>query len=77
MPLIERLEDYTSHPWIALVLGVSICMFLVSVLADLFVANGIVAGFFAVYGVVALAIAVFAYLSSQALRLISLRRMKG
>lgn len=77
MPLIERLEEHTSHPWIAIVVGVSVCLFLISVLAEMFIANGIVAGFFAVYGVVSLAVAAFAYLSSQALRLISLRRMGG
>lgn len=77
MPLIERLEEYTSHPWIAIVVGVSISLFILSVLAETFIANGIVAGFLAVYGLVALAIALFAYLSSQALRLVSLRRMKS
>lgn len=77
MPLIERLEEYTSHPWIVIILGVSLSLFVLSGLSRLFISNDFVAGFVAVYATLTLGIAVFAFLSSHVLRLVSLRRMKS
>jgi hypothetical protein len=77
MSLIERLEEYTSHPWIAIILGVAVALSLVSVLSQLFLPNKFVAGFFAVYATLTFGIAVFAYISSHVVRYVSLRQMKG
>jgi tagatose-1,6-bisphosphate aldolase len=77
MPLIERLEEYTNHPWIAFILGLSATLFVLSGASQVAISNGAIAGFLAVYGVLTLGIAVFMFLSSQALRLVSLRRMSG
>lgn len=77
MSLIERLEEYTSHPWIVIILGVAVALSLVSVLSQLFLPNKFVAGFFGVYAALAFGFAGFVYVSSQVVRYVSLRRMKG
>lgn len=77
MSLIERLEEYTSHPWIAFVLGLSGALFVISAASEALLANDFIAGFFAVYGTLGVGAAVFAFLSSQAIRMVSGRQMEN
>lgn len=75
MTLIERLEDRTRHPWIALILSTALLFLVVSALSQALLANDFVAGFFAVYAVLIFGVAVFAFCSSQFIRFVSTRKM--
>ena len=74
--MVGYLQERFQHPWVVLLLLISGALLVLSAVTQAALANDFVSGFFAVYAVLALGLAVFAFLSTQFIRAISNRRHK-
>lgn len=69
--MLDYIENYTNHPWIVLLAALGLGLVLASVLAEFVLANGMLAGFTAIYAILLFAVAAFGVVASLLLRTVA------